>query len=381
MAGKSILILGGGFGGITAALEARRALGPEHTVTLVDRQPTFMMGLRKLWVLTGQGTRTQGLRPLARLAAKGIEFRQTTATAIDPRRRVVDTAAGPLRFDLLVLALGAEPRPDLVPGFSKAAFNLYDADSVDALATHVAGLERGRIVIGILGLPYKCPPAPYEAAMLLDQFFRQRGRRDAIDLAAFSPQPSSLPVVGAAGCAQLEGELARRRIAFTAKYKTVRLEGTTMIGEGATIEADVLIAVPPHRPPRVVSESGLALRGEWVAVDPATLRTSVEGIFAVGDVTEIPLANGMTLPKAGILAEGQAKVAAAAIIAELTGHPAPPPYDGKGYCFVEVGEGKASKVVGEFLARPAPKVDLTPPVPDAYQEKLAFERTRLEAWF
>ncbi len=381
MSGKSILILGAGFGGITAALELRRALGPEHTVALVDRQPTFMMGLRKLWILTGQGTRAEGLRPLARLASKGIEVHQATVTAIAPRRHVVETTEGSLRFDLLIVALGAEPRPDLIPGFSPAVFNLYDAESVEHLATHVAGVQRGRIVIGILGLPYKCPPAPYEAAMLLDHFFRLRGRRDAIDLAMFSPLPSSLPILGPVGCAQLDGELARRQIAFSPQYKVVRLEGTTVLAEGATIEADVLIAVPPHRPPRVVGDCGLALRGEWIAVDPTTLRTSVEGIFAVGDVVEIPLANGMPLPKAGILAEGQAKVVAAAISAELTGRPAPLPYDGHGYCFIEVGGGQASKVVGDFLARPAPQVHLTPPLPESYSEKLAFERTRLEAWF
>ncbi len=381
MAGKSIVILGAGFGGITAALELRRALSSEHAVTLIDRRPTFMMGLRKLWVLSGQGTREQGTRPLAGLQAKGIALQHATVTAIDTRARVVTTTAGFVRFDYLIVALGAEPRADLIPGFSSAVFNLYDADDVERLAVRVASLRSGRVVIAILGLPYKCPPAPYEAAMLLDELFRQRGIRQAVEIEAFTPQPMSLPVVGASGCAQLEGQLASKGIAFHPNRKARHVEGTTVVCDGTTVAAQVLIAVPPHRPPAVVRESGLALRGEWIAVDPATLRTSVAGIFAVGDVVEIPLANQMALPKAGIFAEGQAKVAAAAIIAELTGRSAPPRYDGKGYCFIEVGDHRAAMVVGDFLAPAGPKVELTSPGREAYQQKLEFERSRLAAWF
>lgn len=381
MAGKSIVILGGGFGGITAALELRRALGPEHRVTLIERRPTFMMGLRKLWMLTGSGTRQQGLRNLEALRAKGIDLRQATVTAIDTRTRVVATDAGSVRFDYLIVALGAEPRPDLVPGFSSAAFNLYDADDVERLFARVANFAGGRVVIGILGLPYKCPPAPYEAAMLLDDLFQRRGTRDAVEIETFTPQPMSLPVVGAAGCAQVEGQLAAERINFYPNRKAVGLEGTTVVFDGATVEADLLIGVPPHRPPAVVRESGLTGSDEWIPVDRETLRTSVDGVYAIGDVVDIQLANKMPLPKAGVFAEGEAKVVAAEIITEITGRPAPPPFDGKGYCFIEVGGQRASMVVGEFFASPAPAVQVTPPSSDAYQEKVEFERSRLDAWF
>ncbi len=381
MGGKVIVILGAGFGGITAALELRRGLGAEHHIILLDRQASFMMGLRKLWILAGVGTRAEGTRSLDRLKAKGIDFRQTAVEEIDPRGRVIRTVAGPVRFDYLMIALGAEPRADLVPGFSSTAFNLYDPADVERLAGRVQTLARGRIAIGILGLPYKCPPAPYEAAMLLDDVYRQRGVRERVEISVFTPQPMSLPVLGPAGCAQVEGYLADKQIEFIPNRKTVRLEGTTAIGEGATTEADLLIAVPPHRPPAVVRTSGLGLRGEWIAVDPTTLRTSVDEIFAIGDVTDIPLANGMAMPKAGILAEGQAKVAAGVIIAELTGRAAPDPYEGFGYCFTEVGGGQAAKVVGTFLAQPAPQITFEPPAQEAYQEKIIFERSRLDAWF
>jgi len=381
MAGKRIVILGGGFGGITAALELRRVLPAEHQVALIDRRASFLMGLRKLWMLVGRGTRAEGTRPLSALRAKGVDLYTTAVTAIDPRSRTVQTDGGSVPFDYLLIALGAEPRPDLVPGFGPPAFNLYDPDDVERLAPRLRGFREGRVLVAILGVPYKCPPAPYEAALLLDDLFRRRGLRDGIDLQTSTPQPMSLPVVGAAGCAQVEGFLAAKGIGFSANRKTVRVEGSGLVVEGATVPADLLIGVPPHRPPRVVRESGLAMRGEWISVDPATLRTSVDGVFAVGDVVEIPLANGMPLPKAGVFAEAQANVAAAHIAADIVRRPAPAAFDGHGYCFIKLDAQQAAMVQGNFFASPAPDVRISPPSADGSAQKVEFEQSRLRAWF
>jgi sulfide:quinone oxidoreductase len=381
MAGKRILVLGGGFGGITAARELRRGLSPEHAITLVDRRGTFVMGLRKLWVLVGRGSFAQGTRALGALSEAGVHVRVATVRAIDTQRRQVRVDDGAIPFDYLIVALGAEPRPDLVPGFSDAVTNLYDHADVERLASRLRTFTRGRIHVAVLGVPYKCPPAPYEAAMMLDDYFRRRGLRGEIAIDTSTPQPMSLPVVGAAGCAHVEGLLGGKGIGFTPNRKVAKLDGSTLVSEGTSIAADLLIGVPPHRPPAVIRESGLPLRGEWIAVDAATLRTAVDGVFAVGDVIEVPLANGMALPKAGVFAESQAAVAAGAIIAELTGRAPPAPFDGRGYCFVETGGEQAAMVQGEFLATPAPRVQIAPPSPSAYQQKLEFERSRLASWF
>ena len=377
-----IVILGGGFGGITAALELSRGVAHEHTVTLIERAPVFMMGLRKLWMITGSGTRRDGERQLVALQASAVEIRQATVQAIDVQGRTVRTDAGAVPFDYLIIALGAEPRPDLVPGFSPAVYNLYGVADAERLGQRIREFQGGRIVIAILGVPYKCPPAPYEAAMMLDDLFRRRGTRSAVQIQTFTPQPMSLPVVGPQNCAQVEGLLAAKGIAFTPNRKVARLEGSTLVFEdGAHVEADLVIGVPPHRPPAVVKESGLQMRGEWVAVDPATLRTSASGVFAVGDVNEIPLANGMALPKAGLFAESQAKVVAAQIIAELRKAPAPAAFDGIGHCFIETGGGQATMVQGHFLASPAPALTIAAPSAQALQQKIDFERSRLLSWF
>jgi sulfide:quinone oxidoreductase len=161
----------------------------------------------------------------------------------------------------------------------------------------------------------------------------------------------------------------------------MKVDGSTIVTDASRIQADLLIGVPPHRPPALIRESGLTLRGEWLAVDSATLRTSVEGIFAVGDVVEIPTANAMALPKAGIFAEAQARVAASQIISDILRRPTPAVFDGRGYCFIEIGGGQATMVQGDFLAAPAPAVQVAPPSAQIYQQKVAFEQTRLSTWF
>lgn len=379
---KKILILGGGFGGISAALELSRGLQDDAEVTLVERSPMFMMGLRNLWVVTGRGTRRDGERPISALRAGGVNIRAGTVQAIDAKRRTVRTDAGVLPFDYLIVALGAEPRPDLVSGFSEAAYDLYSADDADRLGRRIRDFRSGRIAISILGVPYKCPPAPYEAAMMLDDLFRRLNTRQNITIQTFTPQPMSLPVVGAANCAQVEGLLAAKGISFTPNRKVARVDGSTLVFEdGARVEADILIGVPPHRPPAVVRESGLAMRGEWLEVEPETLRTSIDGVFAVGDVNEIPLANKLPLPKAGLFAESQGKVAAQTIMAEVKRTPAPNVFDGHGYCFIETGAGLATMVQGNFFASPAPALTVGPPSPQALQQKMDFEQSRLSLWF
>ncbi len=374
-----VVILGAGFGGLSAARELAPAARAGHRVVLVDRKDRFFLGLRKLWVLAGQGSYLEGSRPLENVRRHGATWVQADLLGVEPDRRRVHTTAGVFPYDFLIVALGAELRPDLVPGWEHAV-NLYDAAEVERRAPEVRNLRAGQVVVGIFGVPYKCPPAPYEAAMLLEDRFRQLGVRDKVELVTFTPQPASLPVAGPAGCATLEGWLAERGIRFLPNRRAQRIEPGQVVFDGKTLPFDLLLAVPPHRPPRVVAESGLAPEGAWIRPDPRTLRTAFENVYAVGDVTEILLPNGMPLPKAGVFAEAQGRVAARWVLHALGLGPEPEPFDGFGYCFIEVGGGRAAKVVGRFLEAPAPAVEIAPPDERTLAEKKAFERERLEAW-
>ncbi|MGQ0548871.1 MAG: NAD(P)/FAD-dependent oxidoreductase [Armatimonadota bacterium] len=381
MAHVECVVLGGGFGGVAAAHRLRERLGNRAVITVVDRRGSFMMGLRILSVLAGQADRAGGTRPLDRLAQKDIRYLRDEVTAIDVGQKTVTTATSVLRYDALVVALGAELRPDLVQGYDPVGSNLYDPEQVEAIAARVGSLERGRIGIGILGLPYKCPPAPYEAAFLIDDLLVRRGVRGQVEIEVFTPQPSSLPVAGAAACAEVEGRLAARRIKFFPNRKITAIEGRDAVFEKDRRSYDLLIGVPPHRAPAVVKASGLAT-GEWIRhKDRTTCETEHADVFAVGDITETPLANGLMLPKAGVFAEAQGQAAADAIAERAAASDGARRFDGHGYCYLETGGGMATSIRGNFFASPEPEIRVGDPSVDTLKEKRDFEASRLAGWF
>jgi sulfide:quinone oxidoreductase len=375
------LILGAGFGGITVAHEMRRLLGDEHEVVLVDERDEFSMGLRKLWELVGIGTIAEGGRSRRLLTAGGVEFVQASVEAIDPGARTVRSDRGTWEADFLVVALGAEPRPDLVAGMAEHTYDVWEAARVPAARAALEAFAGGRVCVVIAGAPYKCPPAPYECALLLDEWLRERGLRERTELVVSTFQPILLPNAGRAGSAWLGDQLAARGIEAQAGRAVERFEAGLVVYEDGELEAELVIGVPPHRPPAVVAESALAGDGGWVWVDPGTLATAYPGVFAVGDVTQIKLANGLPLPKAGIIAELEGTRVAAAIAADVRGEGAPAPFDGRGHCFLELGRASATLIEGEFYAEPEPSVQIREPSARNAEEKRRFETERLARWF
>ncbi len=375
------LILGAGFGGLTVAHELKRLLGAAHDVMLVDRRPGFLMGLRKPWAVAGVAPLDPGRRERSALERFGLRFVLREVTKIDPAARRVETGAGALEADHLVVALGAEPRPDLVPGLAEHAHDLYDPEAVPALAAALERFGSGRLLVLIAGVPYKCPPAPYETAMLLDERLRERGVRDRVTLEVATIQPLLLPNGGKEGSAWIAAQLEARGIAWRTGRKLRAVEASRVVFEDGEAPFDLLIGVPPHRPPAVVRGSGLEGEGPWIAVDAGTLRTRFDRVYAVGDATQITLANGLPLPKAGLFAELEGLRVAAAIAAELRGDPPPPPFDGRGYCYVETGKGAAGLVQGDFFAAPDPRVTVGDISAAHSEEKRRFETERLARWF
>jgi sulfide:quinone oxidoreductase len=376
-----VLILGGGFGGVTVATELHDAFGGAHEIILIDQNEHFMMGLRKPWAIAGVGTMEEGKRSRRVLGSRGIHFLEERIAQIDPEARIVRTAEQTLEFEYLVVALGAEPRPDMVPGLAEHAHNLYDAESIPALEVAVSGFEGGKIVIAVAGVPYKCPPAPYETAMLLQDHLTGRGLSAATRLHVLTLQPILLPNAGAEGSAWLAEQLASRDITFQVGAKIQRVEPGRFVLADSEVEGDLLIGVPPHRPPAVVVESGLTGDADWIKVDRGTLATRFERVYAIGDVTGIKLANGLGLPKAGVMAELEGKRVAAEIVSQLAGGEAPAPFDGKGFCFIETGKTTAALVEGDFFATPEPNIQLARPSSENAEAKRRFETERLERWF
>lgn len=376
---QRVLVLGGGFGGIATAVALRERLDPADEVVLVERRRTFVMGLRKNWALAGTSTIAQGERPLAALTERGITVVQGTIEAIDPAARAAVVDGERLDGDALVVALGAQRDPDAIPGFREHAIDAYDVAESAASAATIDAFTGGRVIVGIFGAPYPCPPGPYELALLLMERFEANGIPGG--MLVFTPQAGSLPILGTEGCAAFDGRLVNAGITFRPKTVAESVEeGAVLTSDGVRLPFDLLIGVPPHRVPPVVAASGLTGGGPWVAVDRSTLQTSFPGVYAIGDVTTIPLANGNPLPKAGVFAHAQGDVVATRIADHFAGRQPSATFTGNGMCFLETGSGRATMVAGDFYADP-PAVTLRDESEANFAAKQAFELDRLTAWF
>ena len=383
MAGKTIVVLGGGVGGPVAANRLRKSLHREHRVVLVDHNVWHSFAPAYTAVMLGQKVAGQISRDLRRLNRKGIEFIADEITGIDPSKKTVHLTGQELTYNYLIVALGTQYTAGDISGLG-TAFTYYTLEGAEGLCEELAKFTSGRIAIVVPGLPYKCPAAPYEGALLLDHYFRRSRLRTEVEIRLFTPEPAPLPVAGAAIGLAVTEILAGREIRFSpsSRLKAVDPKERILTFEDGTDAAyDLLIGVPLHEVPTVVREAGLAQEGGWVSVDRETLATSFEGVYAIGDVTGIPLANGKPLPKAGVFAHGEAEVVARNIAAEINGGDTRWAFGGEGSCFLETGFGKAAYLTGNFYGEPDPDLKMRQPSFLWRWVKEGFVRTWLWRWF
>lgn len=383
MSGKTVVVLGGGTGGLVAAHRlARRKDG--HKIVLVERDPVYRFAPSFPWVMSGARRPEQVTIDLRRLTRRGIELVQAEVQAIDAGAGSVETATGSIPYDRLVVALGAELAPNALAGFAEAAHNVYTLEGAVSAGRALEGFEGGRVVVLVSSLPYKCPAAPYETALLAEALLRRRGVRSRVSVDVYTPEPFPMPTAGPVLGEALRGILEQHGIDFHPEQSVERIEPEThelVLAGGERVHYDLLLGIPPHRAPAPVRESGLAAESGFVPVDRATLATKAEGIFAIGDVTTIPLAGGKFLPKAGVFAHNQAEVVARRIADELAGRTPSDAFEGKGACFVEMGDGVAAYATGDFYAEEGPQVRLRRPGRRWHLAKIAFEKHWLRRWF
>jgi sulfide:quinone oxidoreductase len=378
---ENVLILGGGIGGVAAANALRKRLPRRHGIVVVDREPAFTLAASFLWVMTGARTPEQVSRPLERLERKGIEIVRGEVVRIDPQRREAVVGGTPLRGDHLIVALGAEFALDAIPGLAEAGHTFCTLDGATRLRAALAQFRGGRIVVLTAAPAYKCPAAPYEAAMLIEADCRRRGIRDAVELSLFSAEPGPMGVAGPEVSAAVRGMVEQKGIVYHPEHQIARVEGgqvefTNRVRAGF----DLLVYVPPIRPPRALSDSGLVDESGWVRVDRQTMETRFPGVYAIGDVTMIPLAMGKPLPRAGVFAHGQAEVVARNIARALGGKGSETRFDGHGSCFIETGDGRAGFGAGDFYAEPRPAVRVRRPGRLWHAGKVALEKQILWRW-
>ncbi|MBK9611547.1 FAD/NAD(P)-binding oxidoreductase [Candidatus Amarobacter glycogenicus] len=377
---QRVVVLGGGIGGQVAATRLKQKLGSAARVILIERSTTFTFAPSLLWLMVGKRQPKTITRDYSGLSRRGVELVHETVTGIDTSASEVQTESGVVGYDHLVVALGAVLDPGSIPGLTEHTHHPYDLPSAERLRDALHRFTGGRVTVAIASLPYKCPAAPYETAMLIDGYLRQRGIRDVSQIAMYTPEPLPLPVAGPQAGYSVAAELAARGITFHPRTPLEGVEPTALRFGGELVPHDLAVVIPPHRPPDVIAKSSLAGPNGWIPVDRATLRTRASNVYAIGDSTVIPLENGLALPKAGVFAHGEAEVVAENVARRIRGDLREEAFDGHGTCFLETGGGKSGLARGDFFASPVPKVAMHRPGRSWHAAKIAFEQYWLRRW-
>jgi sulfide:quinone oxidoreductase len=373
---QRVVILGAGFGGLELATMLSEAVGEDVAVTLIDKNDTFVFGYSKLDVMFGRTSPEAVRLPYRDIVKPGVRFLQETVTSIDPEARLVTTDAGEHEADVLVVALGADYDMDATPGLAEAGNEFYSVEGAELLAELLPAFSRGRAIVGVCGAPFKCPPAPSECALMLHDYLSVRGVRDDCEISLVMPFGKPVPPSPDTSEALLHA-FAERGIEWVPGRRVASLDGdrsVAVLDDGREMPFDLFLGVPKHRAPDVVLASGMADEG-YVPVRSETLETRFPGVYAVGDVATIGV------PKAGVFAEGAARVVAASLIATLRGGEQPGAYGGLGSCYIEFGGGRVGRVDIDFLGGPKPTGTFREPSTALVTEKHDFGASRRARWF
>ena len=375
---KHVLILGAGFGGLELATRLSETMSDAVHVTLLDRNDSWFFGYSKLDVMLGRQSADDVRLYYSDVVKDGVAFRQETVIGIDPVARRVSTDVGSHDADFLVVAMGADYDFAATPGLREGGHEYYTLAGAERLRDALDGFAGGRVLVSVLGQPFKCPPAPFEGAFMLHEHFKQRGMADDVEMSSLFPMQRPVPVTGEVA-QMFRDELAARGINERPQHLVTGIDPSTrtaQLASGETLPYDLFVGIPKHRAPDPLAASGLAPNG-WVPVDQANLRTQFPGVYAIGDVCT----GARTVPKAGIFAESAALVVADDIAAAVTGGEPPGPFGGSGICYAEFGGGFVGKVEVNFLHGDAPAAKRHEPALEYAAEKEQFGATRRQRWF
>jgi sulfide:quinone oxidoreductase len=388
---QRVVVLGGGVGGTLAAnliarkLKRRIAAG-DATVTVVDATGAHAYQPGYMYIAMGQERAEKLVRPETSLLDKNVQLVVGVVTRIDAPGQGVELASGQrLSYEQLVIATGSRIVPEEMEHFDTEAHHFYSAEAAAALRKALDAFTGGKIVIGIAGIPYKCPPAPLEVAFLVEAELRERGLRDKTEMTFLSPVNRAFTIESVSEMATPIFEEKGIRLELLAGVGEIDAERKVVITDAFEEHPyDLLICVPPHRGAQVLIDSGLAPKSGWVPTDRNTLQVKTiikpapgqadadipryPNIYALGDTTDLPLSKaGSTAHfEAPIVAE---RVAAAVLGREPAGKDAS--YTGKVMCFFEVGDGKGTLLRFDYDHPPKP------PKPNQFWHlgKIVFNKT------
>lgn len=372
-----IVVLGAGFGGLELSTLLSEAMGDTLDLTLIDKSDSFVFGFSKLDLRFGRVPLDAVRLPYAKIQKRGVRFRQETIEAIDPAARKVTTDKETYDADILVVALGADYDLAATPGLVEGVNEFYSIKGAERLRDVLKQFSQGRAIVGVTSTPFKCPPAPSETALMLHDYLSARGVRDACEIRLVFPFQAPIPPSPKTSQALLAA-FAERGIKFMPGLVVSSLDNNrkvAILNDGRELPYDLFLGVPKHCVLDVVEKSGMTDEDGWIPVSQTNLKTRYPNVYAIGDVA------AAEVPKAGMFAEGAARVAAASIVADLKGGANPPNYDGAGSCYIEFGSHRVGKVDMNFLSGPTPRGVFTEPSATLWDEKYRLAKGRENRWF
>ena len=344
-----VVVLGAGFGGMELTSMLSETIGDNLDLTLIDQNDSFYFGFSKLDVMFGRKSSDTVKIPYSSIGKPGVQFRKETIISIDPVTKLVATKNRVYEADVLVVALGANYDIQATPGLAECGNEYYSFEGAEKLRDIIPAFTRGHAIVGVCGAPFKCPPAPSEAALMLHDYLSNAGVRDACTISLVIPFGSPIPPSPDSSKALIRA-FKERNIEFIPQRKISSLDASkkaAILDDGTEMPYDLFLGIPKHVAPDVVLRSGMTENG-WITVDRSNLSTKFPNVYAIGDVTSVGT------PKAGVFAEGAAKIAAASIIAAYNRSDYNSTYTGAGSCYIEFGKGEVGRVDVDFFSGPKP---------------------------
>lgn len=381
---RTVLILGAGVGGVVASYHLRRLLPLDHKIIIFDREENHLFAPSLLWLMIGDRKADKISRPIERLSRKGISVVRGEIEKLDPTSKSIIVQGKTYRGDAIIISVGAEYNDDAIPGLSKAGHNLYTLSGATDIKNEWKAFSGGKVVILTAAPAYKCPAAPYESALLIDYHLERLGIRNKSEVELYAAEPAPMGTAGPIVSASVKQMVESRGIKYFPSYQISNVDSdkkTLHFTNGSEAKYDLLIYVPPHKAPKFISQANLTSESGWVSVDRYNFKTQFPNVYAIGDVTSVPLKMGRPLPKAGIFAHAQAEVVAHNVAAEWLGWPERKTFDGQGQCFIEIGHHRAGIGKGNFYAEPSPEIEMKAPSFRWHLGKIAFEKYWLWKWF
>lgn len=369
----TILILGGGTGGLMTAHFLRKKLGSNCRIIVFEKEEKNIFAPSLLWLMVGKRKPKDVYRSTKLIAKKGIELVLGNIEKVNPENKSVLVNGKEYQGDYLIVSLGAAQQD--VPSLSGKGFDFFSLDGAASFYAALQQFKGGKIAVLISSLPFKCPAAPYEAAMLIETAIRNKGIRDKTEIAVYTPELMPMPVAGKELAAAVKQMLESKGIKYFPEHQFTESDSKSLsFSNGNRFSFDLLAYTPKHSCPVVIANTSMVSKSGWIEVNRNTMETGFSNVFAIGDITFIPLELGKPLPKAGVFAHYQAEVVANNIAEKIKGGSNMKTFNGSGQCFLEMGDSKAGYAGGNFYGSPLPLVKMKKPGYWWHLTKVMFEK-------